>query len=237
MREAGAIFIGKTNTPEFGLGSHTYNPVYGATHNAYDQSNPPAAAAAAPRWRWRCACCPSPMAATMAAACAIPAGWNNVFGFRTSLGVVPVAGEDVWLPSMGVAGPMARNISDLALLLSVQAGYDARAPLSLDGEGSRFRGAARCRHQGQAHRLAGRLWRLGALRSRRAGCLPRRAEDIREHRLQCRKALPDGALEPPGRPSSAPPMAAGRLRCRSTTTDPKTARCSSPKRSGRSKAA
>jgi amidase len=52
--------------------------------------------------------------------------------------VVPVAGEDVWLPSMGVTGPMARSVADLALLLSVQAGYDPRAPLSLDGEGSRF---------------------------------------------------------------------------------------------------
>jgi amidase len=52
--------------------------------------------------------------------------------------VVPVAGEDVWLPSMSVAGPMARSVSDLALLLSVQAGYDSRAPLSLDGDGRRF---------------------------------------------------------------------------------------------------
>jgi amidase len=67
-----------------------------------------------------------------------PAGWNNVFGFRTSFGVVPASGEEVWLPSLSVAGPMARNIADLALLLSVQAGYDPRAPLSLDGDGRRF---------------------------------------------------------------------------------------------------
>src|SRR5260370_15205148 len=68
-----------------------------------------------------------------------PAGWNNVFGFRTSFGRVPADGRDAWLPSMGVAGPMARNVADLALLFSVQAGYDARAPLSLEGDGAVFR--------------------------------------------------------------------------------------------------
>jgi amidase len=69
-----------------------------------------------------------------------PAGWNNVFGFRTSFGRLPADGRDAWLPSMGVGGPMARNVADLALLLSVQAGYDARAPLSLPGDGAVFRG-------------------------------------------------------------------------------------------------
>jgi amidase len=61
-----------------------------------------------------------------------PAGWNNVFGFRTSYGLVPADGRDAWLPSMGVLGPMARNVRDLAMLLAVQAGYDDRVPLSMD---------------------------------------------------------------------------------------------------------
>jgi amidase len=65
-----------------------------------------------------------------------PAGWNNVFGFRTSFGRVPADGRDAWLPSMGVIGPMARNVRDLAMLLAVQAGYDARAPLSMTGDGA-----------------------------------------------------------------------------------------------------
>jgi amidase len=69
-----------------------------------------------------------------------PAGWNNVFGFRTSSGCVPSDSLDAWLPSMGVLGPMARTVPDLAMLLSVQAGYDPHAPLSMDGAGSRFRG-------------------------------------------------------------------------------------------------
>jgi amidase len=69
-----------------------------------------------------------------------PAGWNNVCGFRTSFGRVPVDASDAWLPSMGVVGPMARNVSDLAFLLSVQAGYDPSAPLSMEGDGARFAG-------------------------------------------------------------------------------------------------
>jgi amidase len=67
-----------------------------------------------------------------------PAGWNNVFGFRTSYGLVPSDARDVWLQSMGVIGPMARTVADLAMLLSIQAGYDARLPLSMDGDGTRF---------------------------------------------------------------------------------------------------
>ena len=68
-----------------------------------------------------------------------PAGWNNVLGFRTSIGRVPVDARDVWLPSISVQGPMVRNVPDLAMLLSVQAGFDPRAPLSIDGDGSVFR--------------------------------------------------------------------------------------------------
>jgi amidase len=67
-----------------------------------------------------------------------PAGWNNVFGFRTSMGLVPSNAQDGWFPSMSVVGPMARNVPDLAMLLSIQAGYDARAPLSVGGDGSAF---------------------------------------------------------------------------------------------------
>ncbi len=70
-----------------------------------------------------------------------PAGWNNVFGFRTSIGRVPADGRDAWLPSMGVLGPMARNVADLAMLLDVQAGYDARVPLSIAGDGTNLQGS------------------------------------------------------------------------------------------------
>jgi amidase len=139
MRGSGAIFIGKTNVPEFGLGSHTYNPVYGATRNAYDQGKSAGGSSGGAAVSLALRMLPVADGTDYGGSLRNPAGWNNVFGFRTSFGVVPVAGNDVWLPSMSVAGPMARNVSDLALLLSVQAGYDPRAPLSVVGDGRRFR--------------------------------------------------------------------------------------------------
>jgi amidase len=138
LRSAGAIFIGKTNTPEFGLGSHTYNPVYGATRNAYDPtvsaggSSGGAAVALALRML------PLADGSDYGGSLRNPAGWNGVYGLRTSIGRIPNDTRDGWLPSMGVNGPMARNVTDLALLLSVQAGFDARLPLSLDGDGGAF---------------------------------------------------------------------------------------------------
>jgi amidase len=130
--------VGKTNTPEFGFGSHTFNPVYGATHNAYDLARSAGGSSGGAAVSLAMRMLPLADGSDYGGSLRNPAGWNNVFGFRTSEGVVPAAGEDVWLPSMGVGGPMARSVADLALLLSVQAGYDPRAPLSLDGEGSRF---------------------------------------------------------------------------------------------------
>ena len=138
MRKAGAIFIGKTNTPEFGLGSHTYNPVYGATHNAYDLTRSAGGSTGGGAVGLALRMLPVADGSDYGGSLRNPAGWNNVFGFRTSEGVVPVGGEEVWLPSQSVTGPMARNVPDLALLLSVLAGYDPRAPLSVDGPGSRF---------------------------------------------------------------------------------------------------
>jgi amidase len=138
LRAGGAIFIGKTNVPEFGLGSHTYNPVYGATHNAYDQSKSAGGSSGGAAVSLALRMLPVADGTDYGGSLRNPAGWNNVFGFRTSFGVVPVEGSDVWLPSMSVAGPMARSVSDLAMLLSVQAGYDPRAPLSVEGAGSRF---------------------------------------------------------------------------------------------------
>lgn len=138
LRKAGAIFIGKTNTPEFGLGSHTYNPVYGATRNAYDQSRSAGGSSGGAAVALALRMLPVADGSDYGGSLRNPAGWNNVFGFRTSFGLVPTNAPDGWLPSMSVAGPMARNVPDLAMLLSVQAGYDARMPLSASGEGSVF---------------------------------------------------------------------------------------------------
>jgi amidase len=140
IRAAGAIFVGKTNTPEWGLGSHTYNPVYGATLNAYDQTRSAGGSSGGAAVSLALRMLPVADGSDYAGSLRNPAGWNNVFGFRTSYGRVPNDARDPFMPTMGVHGPMARNVPDLALLLSVQAGYDARAPLSIPGDGSAFRG-------------------------------------------------------------------------------------------------
>ena len=138
LRKAGAIFIGKTNTPEFGLGSHTYNPVYGATHNAYDITRSAGGSSGGAAVSLALRMVPVADGSDYGGSLRNPAGWNGVFGFRTSIGRIPTDARDSWLPSMGVVGPMARNVTDLAMLLSVQAGFDARAPLSLEGDGSMY---------------------------------------------------------------------------------------------------
>jgi len=138
MRKAGAIFIGKTNTPEFGLGSHTYNPVYGPTRNAYDQSRSAGGSSGGAAVSLALRMLPVADGSDFGGSLRNPAGWNNVFGFRTSMGLVPASALDGWFPSMSVVGPMARNVPDLAMLLSVQAGYDARVPLSSIAEASLF---------------------------------------------------------------------------------------------------
>lgn len=131
MRKAGAIFIGKTNTPEFGLGSHTYNSVYGATRNAYDPSRSAGGSSGGAAVALALRMLPVADGSDYGGSLRNPAGWNNVYGFRTTFGVVPVAGEDVWNPTMAVTGPMARNIPDLVRLLSAQAGFSPRAPFSV----------------------------------------------------------------------------------------------------------
>jgi amidase len=139
LRKAGVIFVGKTNTPEFGLGSNTYNPVYGITRNAYDQSRSAGGSSGGAAVALALRMLPLADGSDFGGSLRNPAGWNNVLGFRTSFGLVPSDGRDAWLPSMGVLGPMSRNVPDLAMLLAVQAGYDARVPLSMDADARAFR--------------------------------------------------------------------------------------------------
>jgi amidase len=138
MRRAGGIFIGKTNAPEFGLGSHTYNSVYGATRNAYDPSRSAGGSSGGAAVSLALRMLPVADGSDFGGSLRNPAGWNNVFGFRTSQGLIPASSQDGFFPSMSVVGPMARNVPDLSLLLSVQAGYDSRAPASLPGDGDAF---------------------------------------------------------------------------------------------------
>ena len=139
MKAAGAIVIGKTNTPEFGLGSNTFNAVYGSTGNAWDPSRTSggssggAAVALARRMLWVAD------GSDFMGSLRNPAAWNHVFGMRPSQGRVPGWPKpDVWISQLGTDGPMARHVRDVARLLDVQAGFDPRAALSLDSESQSF---------------------------------------------------------------------------------------------------
>lgn len=134
MRAAGAILIGKTNTPEFGLGSQTYNTVFGATRNAWDPdlcaggSSGGAAVALALRML------PVADGSDMGGSLRNPAAYANVYGFRPSQGRVPkYPAPERFFQQLGTEGPMGRTVTDVARLLAVQAGRDPRVPLSLDG--------------------------------------------------------------------------------------------------------
>jgi amidase len=141
LRRAGAAIIGKTNTPEFGLGSNTFNPVYGPTRNVFDLTKSAGGSSGGAAVALALNMVPVADGSDYGGSLRNPAGWNNVCGFRTSIGRIPSGGPEEWLPSMGVTGPMARNVADLALLLSVQAGYDASAPLAMESDGDQYRGS------------------------------------------------------------------------------------------------
>ena len=140
MKAAGGIVIGKTNTPEFGLGSHSYNPVHGTTGNAWDPSRSAGGSSGGAGVSLALQLQPVADGSDFMGSLRNPAAWANVFGMRPSFGRVPYDPHegDAFVAQLGVEGPMARNVRDLAMLLSVQAGYDARQPLSIPEDGSAF---------------------------------------------------------------------------------------------------
>jgi amidase len=142
MKRCGAIVIGKTNTPEFGLGSQTYNHVFGATLNAYDTSRTSGGSSGGAAVALALRMLPVADGSDMMGSLRNPAAFNNVFGMRPSFGRVPnVPAADVFMHQLGSAGPMARTVTDLAMLLSVQAGFDERAPLSIRQDPAIFTGS------------------------------------------------------------------------------------------------
>ena len=131
MRKGGAIFVGRSNSPEFGLGGHTYNPVYGTTRNAFEPARSAGGSSGGAGVAVALRMLPLADGSDMMGSLRTPAAFNNVYGFRPSFGCVPHGPtEEVFFQQFSVAGPMARNVPDLALLLSVQAGFDARLPLT-----------------------------------------------------------------------------------------------------------
>lgn len=139
MKEAGAIVVGKTNTPEFGAGSQTFNQVFGATRNPYDPERTCGGSSGGAAVAVACGMLPFADGTDMGGSLRNPASWCNAVGFRTSPGRVPMWPRDMLYNPLGVAGPVARRVADAALLLSAMAGPDARVPLSIEEPGGGFR--------------------------------------------------------------------------------------------------
>ena len=138
MRQAGAITIGKTNAPEFGAGSQTYNTVFGATRNPYDLSKTCGGSSGGAAVSLACGMLPLADGSDLGGSLRNPASFCNVVGLRPSPGRVPTWPHRVaWFP-FAVEGPMARTVQDAALLLSVLAGPDPRTPQAVNEPGSLF---------------------------------------------------------------------------------------------------
>jgi amidase len=140
MKAAGGIVIGRTNTPEWGLGSHTYNPVHGLTRNAWDLSRSAGGSSGGAAVSLALRLQPVADGSDMMGSLRNPAAWANVFGLRPSFGRVPYNPHegDAFVSQLSTEGPMGRSVRDVARLLAVQAGYDARQPLSIADSGEAF---------------------------------------------------------------------------------------------------
>jgi len=128
LKRAGVIAIGKTNVSEFGMGSHTYNDVYGTTLNPYDLTKSAGGSSGGAGAALAAGLLPIASGSDLGGSLRNPANFNNIVALRPSIGLVPSA--PTALPFLGftVNGPMARSVADVAWLLSVMAGADARDP-------------------------------------------------------------------------------------------------------------
>ncbi|AOG09088.1 amidase [Agrobacterium sp. RAC06] len=133
IRAAGAIIIGKTNTPEWGFGSHSYNPVFGVTRNPWDVSRSAGGSSGGAGAALAARLVPVADGSDMMGSLRNPAAFNNVVGFRPSFGRIPtLPGRDAYLNQLATLGPMGRSVQDVVTLLNVQSGFDARDPSSFE---------------------------------------------------------------------------------------------------------
>ena len=141
QRRAGAIAVGKTNVPEFGAGSQTFNTVFGQTRNPYDPTKTCGGSSGGAAVALACGMVPLADGSDFGGSLRNPANFCNVVGLRPSIGRVPEwPSYDAW-DTLAVAGPMARTVADAALFLSVLAGPDPRDPLALSDDGAPFANA------------------------------------------------------------------------------------------------
>ena len=138
LRRAGTIPIGKTNVPEFGMGSHTYNKVYGTTLNPYDRSKSAGGSSGGAGAALASGMLPLADGSDLGGSLRNPANFNNIVALRPTVGLVPIAPTALPLVGVSVKGPMARSVSDVAFMLSVMAGADGRDPLTYPSTPSDF---------------------------------------------------------------------------------------------------
>jgi amidase len=138
VRLAGAVLIGKTNTPEFGAGSQTFNPVFGPTLNPHDVSKTCGGSSGGAAAALACGMVPIADGSDLGGSLRNPAAFCGVVGFRPSPGRVPSWPTSNAWQDLAVDGPMGRTVEDAALLLSALAGPDARVPISLPEPGATF---------------------------------------------------------------------------------------------------
>jgi amidase len=138
MRRAGAITIGKTNTPEFGAGSQTFNTVFGATRNPYDVTKTCGGSSGGAAVALACGLAPVANGSDTGGSLRNPAAFCNVVGFRPSAGRVPNPKQGFAWSTLSTAGCLGRSVADLAFVLSTIAGPDSRSPLSIDEPGELF---------------------------------------------------------------------------------------------------
>jgi amidase len=138
-KQAGAIVLGKTNTPEFGAGSQTFNPVFGATHNPYDLDKTCGGSSGGAGVALACGMMPIAQGSDTGGSLRNPAAWSNVVGFRNGAGRVPVWPTKLGFSALSVTGAMGRTVRDVALQHSAIAGPDPRVPNALQCPADDFR--------------------------------------------------------------------------------------------------
>ena len=138
MRRAGAILVGKSNTPEFGSGSQTFNTVFGATRNPYDVTKTCGGSSGGAAVALACGMVPVASGSDTGGSLRNPAAFCNIAGFRPSIGRVPNPKAAFAWFTLSTSGCLGRSIADLAFALSTIAGPDSRAPLSIREPGDVF---------------------------------------------------------------------------------------------------
>ena len=143
LERAGAIVVGKTNTPEFGAGGNTFNAVFGATRNPWNTALTCGGSSGGAAVALATGMGPLAQGSDLGGSLRTPASFCGVVGFRTTPGLAPVYPADLGWDSLSVTGPMARTVGDVALMLAAIAGPDDRAPLSYEVDVRRFTAAVK----------------------------------------------------------------------------------------------